>query len=88
MKKYHLDLSAHEYHIRRNGLCTLQVSSAPFSKLELFNSGYVFPPFRLHPAAQASTPPHHAEPPFTPLLRIPSVLQIRVILRVVFRHAR
>lgn len=33
MKKYRLDLLTHEYHIRRNGLCTLQASSAPFSKL-------------------------------------------------------
>lgn len=33
MKKYRLDLSAHEYHIRRNGLCAPRASSAPFSKL-------------------------------------------------------
>lgn len=33
MKKYCLDLSTHEYHIRCNGLCTLQATSTPFPKL-------------------------------------------------------
>ena len=84
MKKYRLDLLAHEYHIRRNGLCTLQVSSAPFSKLN-YLSPVRFPSFRLHPAVRVSTLSYHAGSPFIPLLRIPSVLQIHVILWVVFR---
>jgi len=33
MKKYCLDLSTHEYHIRCNGLCALQATSTPFPKL-------------------------------------------------------
>lgn len=52
MKKYRAALSAHEYRIRRSGLCTLEASPAPFSKLN-YLSPVDFPPVRRYSAARA-----------------------------------
>lgn len=42
-KKSRLDFSTHEYHIARNGLCTLQTASTPFSKLNYLSPPTVSP---------------------------------------------
>lgn len=42
-KKSRLDFSTHEYHIARNGLCTLQTASTPFSKLNYLSPSTVSP---------------------------------------------
>lgn len=83
MKKYRLNLSAHEYPIRRHGLCTPEASSAPFSKLNYLSPLFPpvrFPPVRLYSAAVLS---HHIGPSGAA-----SVLQTRVIHRAIFRRAR